>query len=152
MRHPEVRFSGSAYHDSNHGDVPLEHSFRSWNWSRADLGDRTAILYDVRSTDDSLRPWGRMFHRNGQIEEIQPPRHVQLPSTGWRVDRATRCDLNGHARVLDTLEDTPFYSRSLLDTQLHGQRSHAIHESLNLERFTQPWVQFLLPFRIRRGW
>ena len=49
-----------------------------------------------------------------------------------------------------TLEDTPFYARSLLDTCLLGEPVHGVHESLDLERFRSGWVQMLLPFRMPR--
>ena len=47
--------------------------------------------------------------------------------------------------VVKTLEDTPFYSRSVLSGD------HAMmHESLDLDRFSKTWVQCLLPFRMPR--
>jgi carotenoid 1,2-hydratase len=52
--------------------------------------------------------------------------------------------------VRQTLEDAPFYSRSLLQTQLLGSPATAIHESLDLDRFASRWVQCLLPFRMPR--
>ena len=51
-----------------------------------------------------------------------------------------------------TLEDTPFYNRSLVAAHWQGQPVLAMHESLDLGRFTQPIVQAMLPFRMpRRG-
>jgi carotenoid 1,2-hydratase len=55
------------------------------------------------------------------------------------------------ARIVRTLEDAPFYSRSLLDTRLLGSSAPAIHESLDLDRFRARWVQCLLPFRMPRS-
>jgi len=66
------------------------------------------------------------------------------------LPRTTRTD-GGDARVVRTLEDTPFYARSELQTSLGGRRMVALHESLSLERFKSPMVQAMLPFRIRRG-
>ena len=51
-----------------------------------------------------------------------------------------------------TLEDTPFYTRSLLSARLLGERVAAVHESLSLDRFRTGWVQMLLPFRMPRRW
>jgi carotenoid 1,2-hydratase len=48
------------------------------------------------------------------------------------------------------LEDTPFYSRSLIKAEMFGCSVTAIHESLVLDRFTAPWVQAMLPFRMPR--
>ena len=47
-----------------------------------------------------------------------PPPEQTLPTTMWRVDRATRSE---HASPqAHTLEDTPFYARSMVRTQLLG--------------------------------
>jgi carotenoid 1,2-hydratase len=54
------------------------------------------------------------------------------------------------AEVTRTLEDTPFYARSLVRKRLLGSNALAVHESLDLDRFRQPWVQCLLPFRMPR--
>jgi GT2 family glycosyltransferase len=48
--------------------------------------------------------------------------------------------------VARTLEDTPFYSRSVLSSDGTGAWD-TVHESLDLDRFASRWVQFLLPFR-----
>jgi carotenoid 1,2-hydratase len=53
-------------------------------------------------------------------------------------------------RIVKTLENAPFYSRTLLDACLLGERRPAIHESLDLNRFRSRWVQCLLPFRMPR--
>jgi carotenoid 1,2-hydratase len=74
-----------------------------------------------------------------------------LPSTLWRVERRTRVDAQSSARVIATLEDTPFYARSVLETKLLGETATAMHESLCLDRFNSRWVQTLLPFRIPRA-
>jgi carotenoid 1,2-hydratase len=50
-----------------------------------------------------------------------------------------------------TLEDTPFYARSIASATFGGQPSAVVHEELSLDRFRSPWVRFLLPFRMRRG-
>lgn len=81
---------------------------------------------------------------------MAPPPLLRLPTTGWGVRRNTRADAEYGARVIDTLENAPFYSRSLLETHLGGVSRPAIHESLNLDRFRSRWVQCLLPFRMPR--
>jgi carotenoid 1,2-hydratase len=66
------------------------------------------------------------------------------------VARATRADPGNPVRVARTLEDTPFYSRSLLEGGDDG--AQWIHESVDLDRFRSRWVQALLPFKMpRRG-
>ena len=73
-----------------------------------------------------------------------------LPGTLWRVPRQTRSDAGAPADVLRTLEDTPFYNRSLIRASLGGQSVTAMHETLSLDRFASRWVQMLLPFRMPR--
>ncbi len=146
---PSLRFSGSAYHDCNFGRVPLEDTFVGWSWSRAEVDDDVLILYDVLERDGTATPLGMRVTPEGTAP-LHAPRGVELPAGGWGVPRSTRA--HGDARVVRSLEDTPFYTRSLLQTTFEGRSVTAVHESLSMTRFVKPWVQFLLPFRIRRGW
>jgi len=147
---PDISFEGIGYHDTNQGARPLECDFESWNWSRVELEEGTAILYDVHYPDGSTRPWGRLFGHEGDIVTIDPAHATDLGRGRWRVDRATRSDARGTARVARVLEDTPFYTRSVLETTLLGQRAEGVHESLDMRRFQQRWVQHLLTYRMRR--
>jgi carotenoid 1,2-hydratase len=52
--------------------------------------------------------------------------------------------------VLHTLEDTPFYARSLVSCGLLGERVTAMHESLNVPRLVSLPVQCMLPCRMPR--
>lgn len=149
LTHPRLRLRGTGYHDANCGDEPLEAAFVDWNWSRASLPDRAAVLYDARRSDGSVLEMGRVFHADGRVEDLAAPRRVELGRTRWLLPRSTRTD-GGAARVLRTLEDTPFYARSALETSLGGRPMQAVHESLSLDRFCSPVVQTMLPFRIRR--
>ncbi len=146
---PSVRFRGSAYHDCNFGQVPLEETFASWNWSRADVGDDVCIVYDVHEHDGPGTPLGLRLSPGG-VEPLSADVATPLPRGFWGMDGSTRA--HGETRVIRTLEDTPFYTRSMLQTSFDGQACTAMHESLSMTRFVKPWVQFLLPFRIRRGW
>ena len=69
-----------------------------------------------------------------------------MPGSGWGVARSSR-GLQ-QPRLLATLESGPFYCRSLLRDADDGALT--VHESLSLQRFSQPWVQVLLPFRMPR--
>jgi carotenoid 1,2-hydratase len=147
---PNVAWSGVGYFDSNAGDAPLEDTFDSWTWSRASLPDSTIVLYDTQSRDGASRSLALQCAPHGSVQEITAPPRANLPRTGWHLPRSTRADSGYAARVLETFEDAPFYSRSLLDTQLLGTRTRAVHEGLSLNRFRSPWVQCLLPFRMPR--
>ena len=149
---PGLRWNGGAYLDSNDGDGPLENTFRSWTWSRANLGDGTVVLYDTVPRASAPRSWALHFDAAGAARRLPLPPAVRLGTTGWRVPRITRADAGAGVRVIETLEDGPFYARSLLETRLLGEPARAIHESLSLDRFRSPWVQCLLPFRMPRAW
>ena len=151
MDQPNISWRGSGYFDSNAGTAPLENDFTSWTWSRSDTGDGATILYDViRRGDDPLSVAVR-FDNAGAHEHFVPPPVAPLPRTGWRIARESRSEDAGNARVLRTFEDTPFYARSIVTTDLFGSPRVAMHESLSLERFRSRWVQTLLPFRMPRA-
>lgn len=149
LERPRVRFTGSGYHDCNFGDVPLEQSFHSWNWSRADIGDDVGLIYDVVERDGTQCPRALRLHR-GELSTMRADHHSPLPRAWWGMHGTTRA--HGDARRRRLLEDTPFYTRSVLETVFDGNPVLAMHESLDMTRFVRPWVQRLLPFRIRRGW
>lgn len=157
MAHATVRFErpgldwqGRAYVDMNAGSEPLEAGFRSWTWSREDAGASTRILYDVEQRNGARRGLALDYHPDGSIRHIEPDPPQALPRTGWRVARSTRAAAAMPARVSRTLEDTPFYSRSLLGFDRDGVQRKAIHESVDLDRFAARWVQVLLPFKMPR--
>jgi carotenoid 1,2-hydratase len=149
---PSLRWSGGGYLDSNWGAEPLESAFKRWEWSRAMLKDGgAAILYDVTHRAGSKPPLGLHFSPTGTVEHFEAPPRVKLPTTAWLMRRGTRVDPQKTARVTETLEDTPFYTRSVLETHLLGESVTAMHESVCLDRFKSRWVQTLLPFRIPRA-
>ncbi len=149
MAAPALRWSGPGYFDANRGDAPLEADFVRWDWSRTALPrDGAAVLYDVEARDGHATSLVLRFDARGGAQEVEAPRRIALPPSAWRVARGTRSE--GTARVLRTLEDAPFYARSLVETQWLGAPATAMHESLALDRFSQRWVQALLPFRMPR--
>ncbi len=151
FQQPSLRWSGNGYLDSNRGTEPLENAFKRWDWSRADLPQGTAILYDVTAREDRGASLSLRFDHSGKVEEFEAPPRVPLPTTSiWRINRGTQCESGHQARVVETLEDTPFYARSVVETRLLGERATAVHESLCLDRFRSGWVQVLLPFRMPR--
>jgi carotenoid 1,2-hydratase len=147
---PALRWSGDGYLDHNAGDAPLETDFVEWDWSRAPMGAGSAVLYDTVRRDGSAGAMALRFDPDGRAESLEPPPQVALTKTGWRVRRFTRADPGHRAAVAQTLEDTPFYARSLVTTHLAGQPVQAVHESLALDRFAHPVVQAMLPFRMPR--
>jgi carotenoid 1,2-hydratase len=149
MVQPSLRWRGTAYLDTNYGDAPLEEGFLGWDWSRTTLRDGMAVLYH-----GSRRPAEKFcvalrYDRTGASENFEPPPEVSLPSSFWRMPRKTRSDST--AQVTQVLEDAPFYTRSVLQTRVLGEDAVAVHESVSLERFVTPWVQFMLPFKAPRA-
>ena len=150
LERPALRWNGHGYLDSNRGEVPLEHDFASWHWSRAQTaaGD-TTVFYDVVRRDGSTHGLALRFDPRGGVTPAATPALQRLPATRWwRIARSARAR-DDRLDDLRTLEDTPFYARSLY-TDGAGEPAHVVHESLSLERFDSPWVQTLLPFRMPR--
>ena len=151
LQAPATRWAGHAYLDSNEGDEPIERPFRSWDWSRSMLADGgTAVIYDVRPRHGPDRVIARRFQPDGSDHAFEPPPRRPLPTTGWRIARHMRSDAAVH--LTQTLEDTPFYTRSLLESSLFGQRVASVHETLNVPRLESLPVRLMLPWRMpRRG-
>lgn len=149
---PALRFVGSGYHDTNFGREPLERGFRAWDWSRAELPQGTAVLYDAEPRQGPAEARGLLFDHDGGVRPLDAdPRH-RLPRSGWGVARAVRADPRATPEIRRVLESAPFYTRQLVETRIAGHPVLAMHESLDLDRFVKPVVQRMLPFRIRRGW
>jgi carotenoid 1,2-hydratase len=151
MEHPNLRWEGSGYLDSNRGAEPLEDRFRSWNWSRAEFPDGDcAVFYDLVDRDGQRGTISRRFTTDGRAEDLEPPPLAPLSPIFWGVPRTTRGDADGAAELIRTLEDTPFYARSATRTVIGGRPAIGVHESLDLTRFSRNWVKCLLPFRMPR--
>lgn len=147
---PRVRWEGDAYVDSNQGERPLERDFARWTWCRATRGADTTVFYDVEPLDGPDRTLALRFDAAARVRDVEPPPMARLPGTLWGIERQTRCDPSTQPRVAATLEDGPFYARSLISKTLAGRAVHAVHESLSLQRFDSRWVQLLLPVRMPR--
>jgi carotenoid 1,2-hydratase len=151
MEKPLVEWSGTGYLDTNDGATPLDEGFRRWSWLRAHGSTGTTVIYDITPSGEIPRVHALKIDHSGRTHPFEPPQRVVLPKTGWRIQRDTHADFGFVPKVTTTLEDAPFYARSVLDTKLGGERLKAVHESLSLERFRSPWVRALLPFRMRRS-
>ena len=151
LESPGQRWQGQAYLDSNEGDEPIAHACREWDWSRSLLRDgSTAVLYDVQNHDGGEHLLALRFSRDGQVTPFEaPPRQAMRP-TAWRIPRRMRAP--GEVQVLHQLEDTPFYQRAVLRSELLGETVTSFHETLNVPRLVSPLVQGMLPWRMpRRG-
>ena len=151
MDNPQFSWRGHAYMDSNEGDEPVENGFQDWDWARAEManGD-TSVVYDVRPKQGPGRVVAQRFSPDGSYTAFTAPVRHNLPSSGWRLSRGMCSESSQAPEVLSTLEDTPFYVRSLLRTQLLGENVTAVHESLDIPRLVSLPVRFMLPFRMPR--
>ena len=145
MSSPNLDWQGSGYFDMNYGSRPLEADFRSWSWGRSSTPSGADIRDSASMTDGSQRDTHLLLKPNTVISTRRVEGAMQLPRGVWRVNRQANLDAPP-AHIWD-LEDTPFYTRSLLTLQ-DGQ--HTMHEYLDMRRFTRGWVRTLLPFRMPR--
>ncbi len=145
---PPWDWTGHGYLDRNWGMEPLEKSFAHWNWSRTSFGDDTVLLYDAQPRSGADRSLALRADAAGLIWPIENTTTRRTTSSGWRVSRSTRSETD--ARVLCSLEDGPFYARASVETTWEGKRGIGMHEALSLDRFANPVVQAMLPFRMPR--
>ena len=115
---PALRWSGHAYLDSNEGDEPIDRAFTDWDWSRAPAA-RRQHRGDLRRAAGQKR--GRRPRHRAALRRRRPRRALRARRRGRRCrappgasSRTMRSDAGVPPRVLQTLEDTPFYVRSVL--------------------------------------
>jgi carotenoid 1,2-hydratase len=149
MDAPDITWNGSAYLDSNHGSEPIEDGFHSWHWSRAHFGKQVAVIYEGQRRNGSHFGSALRFDATGTPHEEELPLVAPLPPTLWGMKRQTRAD-RGHASVIKTWEDSPFYARTTLSARLFGEPVVAVQESISLNRLINPVVQFMLPYKMPR--
>ncbi|MDJ0614969.1 MAG: carotenoid 1,2-hydratase [Rhizobiaceae bacterium] len=148
---PRMSWSGHGYMDCNWGAEPLEKGFTYWDWSRAHTGNGARILYDAFTRGGTNRQLSLAIDKAGTVTETSVPNRTKLANAPiWRVRRNTLADKNSAVKTLSMLEDTPFYTRSQIQSSIDGERLISIHESLDLDRFSKNWVRCLLPFRMPR--
>ncbi len=151
LAQPAAQWRGEGYLDSNEGDEPVTGPFEVWDWSRARLRDgSTAVVYDVRQRQGGERLLATRFSPDGQAHAFEPPPRQRLPATLWRIDRAMRSEPGAGTRVLQTLEDAPFYTRSLVQARLLGEPVTAVHETLAPQRLKHWAMPLMLPWRMPR--
>jgi carotenoid 1,2-hydratase len=148
---PNMSWNGHAYLDSNEGAEPVIHGFHEWDWSRANMADGSvSVLYDIREKSDTERLLALRFHRDGRVDTFDAPPRQSLPKAFWRVGRSIRSEDAHPPRVAQTLEDTPFYIRSVIESTLLGERVTSMHETLNIPRLDSTTTRLMLPFKMPR--
>ncbi len=146
---PNVRFTGSGYLDANAGSIPLEDSFSRWSWARLSRAGDVAITYDVTLRSLEERRHGFVVDGSG-VREVDGGEATLLGTTRFGLPIAVRSPGKGWSRLARTVEDGPFYARSLVSHRDGDVARTGVHEIVSLDRFASSWVQFLIPFRMRR--
>lgn len=145
------RWNGAAYLDTNWGSESLEAGFHRWDWARGLLPDGSAVIvYAPETVRGETAPMGVRLDAGGGIERFEPPRPGSLGRGFWGVSRYMACEAGVAPKLVRTLEDSPFYVRSLVETRLLGRDVTMMHESFSGSRFASPLVRAMLPFRMPR--
>ena len=106
------------------------------------------LLYDATRRDGTDQVLSFSIDTEGRATSVPvSDRRALAPTSVWRIGRAMRLGAEAPNPAIKTLEDTPFYARSLVRTH---RGDTGVHESLDLTRFTRPIVQAMLPFRMPR--
>ncbi|MEM0923555.1 MAG: hypothetical protein AAGI13_10950, partial [Pseudomonadota bacterium] len=153
FQRPDLRWEGHGYLDQNWGEEPIENGFRRWDWLRVEgdgTGDPGAVLYAGTRCDGSPFGLALAFPGDGRTEPMEVPPTLPLDHGLWRVARSIPAEPGATPRVLKRFEDSPFYLRAHVETQIKGRLVRAMHESLDLDRFRNPVVKLMLPFRMPR--
>jgi carotenoid 1,2-hydratase len=148
LTEPRLFFAGTGYLDENAGDEPLETAFSQWSWSRMATRHEVEIAYDVTLRNGRVLTHGMSLGRRAAV----PREHrdaVDLGRTCFGLSRKASVRRGRSCRVVRTLEDGPFYARSLIEGAIDETLACGVHETVSLDRFTSRWVRFLLPFRMR---
>lgn len=149
LQHPEQSWRGHAYLDSNEGDEPIDRPFTEWDWSRSLMRDGSvAVMYDLQYKQGPDHLLALKFKPDGRIDNFEAPPRVAMSRTAWRIPRRMRSDHT--VRVARQLEDTPFYQRAILQSELLGEQVTSFHETLNVPRLVSPVVRAMLPWRMPR--
>jgi len=144
------QFDGHGYFDSNFGTRPLEHDFSYWTWGRFPTQDGSTCFYDADRRDGTRLEASIAFDKNGLASLVDAPPRTPFKRTMWALRRETRADAGVIPRQIKPMLDAPFYSRSIVETQVNGEVVRGVHEALDLKRYGQPLLKPMLAMRVPR--
>jgi 1-hydroxycarotenoid 3,4-desaturase len=157
MNDPDLQWEGSGYADANEGDEPITRGFTRWDWLRTcETSGATTVVYDVDPRGGLLpKLIARRFNGDGTHHAVDVSGRQTLAKTPlWRVERQVRSWTEStHLSLERTLEDTPFYARSMVKMGSHLDDPLsvlAMHETLDAHRLESTAVQWMLPWRMPR--
>ena len=144
------QFDGHGYFDANFGARPLEHDFSYWTWGRYPTSDGATCFYDAERRDGTTLEAAVAFDAQGQARHISAPARTPFKRTLWALRRETRADAGTTPRQIKAMLDAPFYSRSVVETHINGERTQGVHEALDLNRYANPLLKPMLAVRVPR--
>lgn len=146
------QWRGHGYFDANFGTRALEQDFDYWTWGRYPMPDGAACFYDATRRDGTDLAVGVRFREDGSADHFALPPKAPVARSLWAVRRETRADPGFRPRQTKAMLDAPFYTRSVVETQIGGHVTQGVHEALDLNRFRGPWLMPMLAVRVpRRG-
>jgi carotenoid 1,2-hydratase len=157
---PDFAFDGVGYHDVNAGGGRLERAFSSWSWARFHEVDRTTIVYATHERSGASRAVvvDAPDDKDGEAAAARAAtllpegEHTELP-WGLHMPRWFAVDDGGRTlrcRPAQLLEAAPFYARYAATLETDVRKITGVGEYLDLDRFQDRGVQFLLRFKMRR--
>jgi carotenoid 1,2-hydratase len=144
------QFDGHGYFDANFGTRPLEHDFRYWTWGRYPTAAGATCFYDAARRDGTALDAAIAFDNSGKATQIDAPPATPFKRTLWALRRETRADAGTTPRQIKAMLDAPFYSRSVVETQINGEVVQGVHEALDLNRYRSPLLKPMLAVRVPR--
>ena len=78
------------------------------------------------------------------------PQNSNFSNSLWGIKRKTRCDKYAKPKQEKSLLDAPFYSRATVSTRIKGIKTIGVFEALDLRRFRNPLLMFMLAVRVPR--
>ncbi len=144
-------WKGHGYFDSNWGIEPVEKCFQRWEWARGtNSKGEPVMLYDALCLSGERKLLALRGKNSGGLEDWSPPERQKLKRGFWGVDRYVHCDEQATPTLVRPLEDSPFYTRSLVETRLGGEQLTMMHESFSGSRLASRLVKLMLPVRMPR--
>ncbi len=144
------QFDGHGYFDSNFGTRPLEADFRTWNWARYPTNTGATCFYDAKRRDGTTLNAAIAFEPDGTALSVAGPAATPFKRTLWALRRETRADPGTIPKQVKPMLDAPFYSRSVVQTQIDGEVVEGVHEALDLDRYASPILKPMLAVRVPR--
>ena len=151
INRPGWNWNGHGYFDANFGSNALEKDFSYWTWGRFPSNDGSITFYDALPRKNMPLHLALRFNKNGEVEPMDtPPPITKMSPSLWLVNRTTRSDSGFKPRQIKHMLDTPFYTRSAVETSILGERVIGVHEALDLDRFANPALKPLLAVKAPR--